>query len=122
MILIHLSRLPVNCNLDSLDLTDNLHFLLTNADSFVIIAFAPWIAGVAQLVEQVICNHQVGGSSPSTSSNRRYRRDFIPFPSAGFALDENSITLLRRSSPMPTRFAGLVIGRDGSTDKKQEIS
>ncbi len=27
-------------------------------------------AGVAQLVEQLICNQQVGGSSPSTSSNR----------------------------------------------------
>ena len=25
-------------------------------------------AGVAQLVEQLICNQQVGGSSPSTSS------------------------------------------------------
>ena len=30
-----------------------------------------WIknAGVAQLVEQLICNQQVGGSNPSTSSN-----------------------------------------------------
>ncbi len=28
-------------------------------------------AGVAQLVEQLICNQQVGGSSPSTSSNQR---------------------------------------------------
>ena len=27
------------------------------------------VAGVAQLVEQLICNQQVGGSSPSTSSN-----------------------------------------------------
>ena len=26
-------------------------------------------AGVAQLVEQLICNQQVGGSSPSASSN-----------------------------------------------------
>ncbi len=26
-------------------------------------------AGVAQLVEQLICNQQVGGSSPSTSSS-----------------------------------------------------
>ena len=30
---------------------------------------APKNAGVAQLVEQLICNQQVGGSSPSTSSN-----------------------------------------------------
>ncbi len=28
-------------------------------------------AGVAQLVEQLICNQQVGGSSPSTSSKTR---------------------------------------------------
>jgi hypothetical protein len=27
-------------------------------------------AGVAQLVEQLICNQQVGGSSPSASSKR----------------------------------------------------
>ena len=30
-------------------------------------------AGVAQLVEQLICNQQVGGSSPSTSSNFIWR-------------------------------------------------
>ncbi len=29
-------------------------------------------AGVAQLVEQLICNQQVGGSSPSTSSKKAY--------------------------------------------------
>ena len=29
-------------------------------------------AGVAQLVEQLICNQQVGGSSPSTSSIEAY--------------------------------------------------
>ena len=35
-------------------------------------------AGVAQLVEQLICNQQVGGSSPSTSSNSagNSRRNF----------------------------------------------
>lgn len=27
-------------------------------------------AGVAQLVEQLICNHQVGGSNPFTGSNK----------------------------------------------------
>ena len=29
-------------------------------------------AGIAQSVEQLICNQQVGGSSPSTSSNISY--------------------------------------------------
>ncbi len=33
------------------------------------ITFVAALAGVAQLVEQLICNQQVGGSSPSTSSN-----------------------------------------------------
>ena len=32
------------------------------------LAFSEQLAGVAQLVEQLICNQQVGGSSPSTSS------------------------------------------------------
>jgi hypothetical protein len=43
----------------------------TKCDVFVVFSFAiadrgnP-AAGVAQLVEQLICNHQVGGSSPFT--------------------------------------------------------
>ena len=37
-----------------------------------------WDAGVAQLVEQLICNQQVGGSSPSTSSIFFYT-SFIPY-------------------------------------------
>ena len=32
-------------------------------------------AGIAQLIEQLICNQQVGGSSPSTSSNRHKARN-----------------------------------------------
>ena len=35
-------------------------------------------AGIAQLVEQLICNQQVGGSSPSTSSNLP-QRQIIPY-------------------------------------------
>ena len=34
----------------------------------------PRNAGIAQLVEQLICNQQVGGSSPSTSSNLELQR------------------------------------------------
>ena len=39
-------------------------------------------AGVAQLVEQLICNQQVGGSSPSTSSTllRRHAIKYGRFP------------------------------------------
>ena len=32
-------------------------------------------AGVAQLVEQLICNQQVGGSNPSTSSTSEHAVD-----------------------------------------------
>ena len=32
------------------------------------VAAVPEYAGIAQSVEQLICNQQVGGSSPSTSS------------------------------------------------------
>ena len=39
-------------------------------------------AGVAQLVEQLICNQQVGGSSPSTSSTSRFQKlNMGEFPS-----------------------------------------
>ena len=45
--------------------------MLTKQKVSVIInpAVGPVLAGVAQLVEQLICNQQVGGSNPSTSSN-----------------------------------------------------
>ena len=44
-------------------------FFLTNLRSAAIIIHAcSSRAGIAQLVEQLICNQQVGGSSPSTSS------------------------------------------------------
>ena len=45
--------------------------ILTNPQKYVILCLAFSTgnrAGVAQLVEQLICNQQVGGSSPSTSS------------------------------------------------------
>ncbi len=41
---------------------------LTNRESKGIINKRLNRAGVAQLVEQLICNQQVGGSNPSTSS------------------------------------------------------
>ena len=42
--------------------------VLTNRIECVIIYERQGDAGVAQLVEQLICNQQVGGSNPSTSS------------------------------------------------------
>ena len=40
------------------------------------VAAVPEYAGIAQSVEQLICNQQVGGSSPSTSSNKLHMGDF----------------------------------------------
>ena len=42
--------------------------MLTKWDLSAKINPAVGTAGVAQLVEQLICNQQVGGSNPSTSS------------------------------------------------------
>ena len=51
----------------------NEKLLLTKAAVFDIISLADERnAGVAQLVEQLICNQQVGGSNPSTSSKIAY--------------------------------------------------
>ena len=38
-------------------------------------------AGIAQLVEQLICNQQVGGSSPSTGSTQKGKLHMGEFPS-----------------------------------------
>ena len=69
-------------------------------------------AGVAQLVEQLICNQQVGGSSPSTSSNfllsaRIMLLGGVPeWPkgadckSVAFQLRWSESTLLHHESPM----------------------
>ena len=50
----------------------NAKNVLTKAPLSAIINHAVGTAGVAQLVEQLICNQQVGGSNPSTSSKISY--------------------------------------------------
>ncbi len=50
-------------------------------------------AGVAQLVEQLICNQQVGGSSPSTSSNLMFIMGVFPSGQRG-----QTVNLLRFAS------------------------
>ena len=60
-----------SCRLDQ----KNLVKLLTMDQKPAIInRLSPQYAGVAQLVEQLICNQQVGGSSPSTSSKLPLQR------------------------------------------------
>ena len=51
-------------------LGERLHHFLNNV--------LKYDAGVAQLVEQLICNQQVAGSSPITSSTNRDKLLFIP--------------------------------------------
>ena len=51
-------------------------------------------AGVAQLVEQLICNQQVGGSSPSTSSTvKQFYMEEFPSGQRG-----QTVNLLRLAS------------------------
>jgi hypothetical protein len=55
-----------NHNILSSPLAQNRIFLVVF--SFAVAQTEAPKAGVAQLVEQLICNHQVGGSSPFTGS------------------------------------------------------
>ena len=56
-------------------------------------------AGIAQSVEQLICNQQVGGSSPSTSS----KMNMGEFPSGqrGQTVNLLSVTSMVRIHPLP---------------------
>ena len=60
-------------------------------------------AGVAQLVEQLICNQQVGGSNPSTSSTRMRKLNMGAFPSGqrGQTVNLLSLTSVVRIHPLP---------------------
>ena len=62
-------------------------------------------AGIAQLVEQLICNQQVGGSSPSTSSTHRPQLNMEEFPSGqrGQTVNLLSMTSVVRIHPPPPK-------------------
>ena len=60
-------------------------------------------AGVAQLVEQLICNQQVGGSSPSTSSNHQFNMGEFPSGQRGQTVNLLSVTsMVRIHLPPPS--------------------
>ena len=59
-------------------------------------------AGVAQLVEQLICNQQVGGSSPSTSS-RKFHTEEFPSGQRGQTVNLLSTTSVVRIHPLPPK-------------------
>ena len=64
-------------------------------------------AGVAQLVEQLICNQQVGGSSPSTSStvlkNVLFNMGVFPSGQRGQTVNLLSSTSVVRIHPLPPK-------------------
>ena len=61
-------------------------------------------AGVAQLVVQLICNQQVGGSSPSTSSNPlEFNMGEFPSGQRGQTVNLLSVTSVVRIHPRPPK-------------------
>ena len=69
-------------------------------------------AGVAQLVEQLICNQQVGGSSPSTSStifivglkpSDKFNMGVFPSGQRGQTVNLLSSTSVVRIHPLPPK-------------------
>ena len=63
-------------------------------------------AGVAQLVEQLICNQQVGGSNPSTSSTKALSVSREEYPSGQRGQTVNLLampTMVRIHPPPPRR-------------------
>ena len=79
--------------------------VLTNPFRFAIISVAGCeaeFAGIAQLVEQLICNQQVGGSSPSTSS-KQYMGEF-PSGQRGQTVNLLSVTSVVRIHLPPPKY------------------
>ena len=70
-----------------------------------IVCLALRIAGVAQLVEQLICNQQVGGSSPSTSSTINDQLNTEEFPSGqrGQTVNLLQVASVVRIHPLPPK-------------------
>ena len=90
----------------------NLKKVLTKGGWGDIINLA--FAGVAQLVEQLICNQQVGGSSPSTSStffireNERINIDgSLPKWPKGTDCKSAAFCFCGSNPQTPTKYSGL---------------
>ena len=73
----------------------------------IISVFCADLAGIAQLVEQLICNQQVGGSSPSTGSRQALEQELNmgDFPSGQRGQTVNLLAMpsvVRIHHPPPT--------------------
>ena len=96
------------------------------------IILALWFAGVAQLVEQLICNQQVGGSSPSTSSTifivglkpKSAKLNMGVFPSGqrGQTVNLLSSTSVVRIHPLPPKQKAPPVGGAFCFGKKVVVS
>jgi hypothetical protein len=75
--------------------------LLTKFISSAMIVHAVGTAGVAQLVEQLICNQQVGGSNPSTSS--KFHMGEFQSGQMGQTVNLLSLTSVVRIHPPPPK-------------------
>ena len=74
------------------------------------VAAVPEYAGIAQSVEQLICNQQVGGSSPSTSSIKTARYGGIPEWPKGTDCKSAGDAFGGPNPPSPTRKASRMRG------------
>lgn len=89
--------------------------MLTNVIGFAIISLAGFPAGIAQPVEQLICNQQVGGSNPSTSSifSLMGKAHMGVFPSGQRGQTVNLLampTVVRIHPPPPNKLPDLSTG------------
>ena len=89
--------------------------MLTNALPFAIISELVRSAGVAQPVEQLICNQQVGGSNPSTSSTNDIENQLYmgEFPSGHRGQTVNLLampSMVRIHLPPPNKLPDLSAG------------
>jgi len=73
------------------------------------------LAGVAQLVEQLICNQQVAGSSPIASSSRRFIGEGCPSGQWGRAVNPLSYDY-EGSNPSPSTILSV-----GSESAKKDV-
>ena len=98
-----------SCRLDQ----KNLVKLLTMDQKPAIInRLSPQYAGVAQLVEQLICNQQVGGSSPSTSSTKltqQFHMGEFPSGQRGQTVNLLSVTSVVRIHPRPPKILDAIV-------------
>ena len=88
-------------------------------ESLVLCGLSFWYAGVAQPVEQLICNQQVGGSNPSTSSTWGSRIVVIPPDCKSGVVMASQVQILP-SPPICKHGENLIIGGEPCVKKDKD--